>query len=98
MKTLSMLLIAILVLTAVPAFACSGSCGDKDKDDQAFTTSVEYLCGGSCCDKDKPAPDADDLCGGTGDEDKDEQAFTPSASYLCGGSCPTGDKEPDKDA
>lgn len=61
MKMLSVLLVATMVLTSVPVFACGGGgCGGgKDKEESTFTTvDVDYFCGGSCGggkDKDKEA-------------------------------------------
>ena len=72
MKTLSVLLIALMIFASAPVFACGGGggCGgDKDKADEAFTSDVQYLCDGggektdpqamccSCgCKKEKPKP------------------------------------------
>ena len=71
MKTLSLMLIAVMLFTSVPVFACGG---DKDKD-----PAPEVMCGGSGCDKDEePAPEV--MCGG----DKDEEP-APAPDVMCGG-------------
>ena len=48
MKALTILLIAVMIFTSVPAFACGGSCGgdkDKDKDKSTLMLNAQYLCG-----------------------------------------------------
>lgn len=73
MKKLAIFTITIMIFSSGAVLACGGSCGDKDKDDQAFTLNMEYLCGGSCGDK-KSDKDASFMCGGScgGGKDKEE--------------------------
>ena len=63
MKTLAIFLVAVMIFTSAPVFACGGSCGgdkDKDKDSKLITQDTQYLCGGG----DKS--ESDTMCSGCG--------------------------------
>lgn len=95
MKALSILLIALMMFTAVPAFAGGTSCGgDKDNEDQAFTNDTHYLCGGG---EDKNADNLSYCSRGKKDKDCDKPKPDAEATELCASPC-GGDKDKDKDA